>query len=133
MKTFKNQFQATLSFFFVLIVLVSASSLNATTPQVMDMASQSGGGSVQLDLGQALSGEQTISVENLVPGESNWWNVSLSPDQQSIVFSSQDTSGPLPANAEAALITVSDPVNGISKTFVVGTDGGAILIVLGDF
>ena len=97
------------------------------------MASQSGGGSVQLDLGQAMSGEQTISVENLVPGETNWWNVSISADQQSVVFSTLDTSGPLPANAEVATVTINDPITGISKTFVVGTDGGAILIVLGDF
>jgi hypothetical protein len=120
---------------FALLLLSFPGTLQAGHPAGQHLSLTTGSGLV-IDLGETMSGSQIITVENLIGDQDSfsgtWWSANPAENMNQIIFN-QTSGGSLPANSEVALLTVTDPVYGFTKSYVLGTDGGAILLVLGDF
>jgi hypothetical protein len=110
--------------------------VSASSPAKNCSIQQKTGNSLLLSIGEQMSGSQTITVENLISGETGWsgtwWSVSPTENMQNVSFANISGST-LPANSEIAIVTITDPVYGFSREFILGTDGGAVILILGDF
>lgn len=133
--TFFSGISFMIALFAVLALNFSQPVRAAGSPESCAMQ-QKTGSSILLPIGETMSGSQTITVENLISGQSGWsgtwWSVSPTKNMQNVRFSNI-SGATLPANSEIALVTVTDPVYGFTRQFLLGTDGGAVILILGDF
>lgn len=124
-----------IALFAILSINFSQPLMASGSPEPCAMQ-QKTGSSVLLQLGEPMSGSQIITVENLISGENGWnntwWSVSPTENMQNIDFSNI-SGATLPANSEIAIVTVTDPIYGFSQEFLLGTDGGTVILILGDF
>lgn len=91
----------------------------------------------QFYLSSPLPGSGSISFQVVVTGTSGfeecYGQVSLAPDQQTLIFILNNPQGnPLPANATIAYIQVIDPDAQTQTNLVVETDGGGVMIIAVD-
>lgn len=104
------------------ITFMSSTSLSAA-PQLPEEGTQS----VVITPETALTSSAYVAIEDL--GQGLNWNYTIQGNGTEVLIT---VSGDLPANATLAHVTVIDPDAGTQTQHLLGTDGGAILMVVAD-
>lgn len=124
-------------FFFLFICPPSSPRLHAGNQFTSPPSSQNSDISITFQVGAQMSSECILVVKNLLQNlagfEGAYCTVSPSADQQQLTFSVTGPFSQLPAQTDVATLLVADPTMGFVRTFRVKTDGGSVLLVLGDF
>lgn len=96
-------------------------------------AMPSGGTSTVSVLPHTTLGNESYAVfSDLAPALNLKWSYTIQGNGSVVEVTVTVPGGELPANASLAIITLTDPDTGTTSDHLLGTGGGAILIVLAD-
>lgn len=89
-------------------------------------------GSLVLACEAPLGPHASVHFEDISPESKISWDYSISMNGDQVTLYARNAGESLPESTELVIVTIIDPDSGYERNVLVGTDGGASLLVIAD-